>query len=327
MFIKIIKSNQPAVLIFLIIICSLLWIKTFIFQDITELSPENIRMPLYDLFYTLLSKNKIILISSGLLILIIQSLYLARLNYKYIFLEGRTYITSVIFILISGSVLELQWFHPAIPGSLALTFAIDKIFYSYRKEKALSLFFDASFIISVGSLFYFNIIYFMIIVWVSLIILRTFNWREWFVTITGLITPYILVCSYYYIFDDIVYVKDMLFSNLHSCSIEISTDITYIIYFAFLLLLVIISIFSMFSKLGLKKVSTRKYFSIIFWVFLFSLVFTLLLPSMFIDGLVIIAVPASYIISSYFISMRSKWWGDIFLLIWIGLLIYIQVVK
>lgn len=234
---------------------------------------------------------------------------------------------SILFIILSCGIIKLQGLHPAIIANLALILTIDKIFFSYRKEKVLSVLFDASLILSVGSLFYFDIIFFVIIIWTGLIILRTFNWREWVITITGLITPYILVFSYYYIFDDINYIREIIVSNVFVSRTDPGLNMSYYIFFSYLLLLIIISTVSMFVRFGLKKISTRKYFTIILWLFLFSMIFLAVLRSMSIEVLVIAAVPASYLLSNYFISLRSRWWGDILFLVLIGLIIYIQVVN
>jgi len=74
-----------------------------------------------------------------------------------------------------------------------------RIMEAYRKQGIAFNFFDAGVLISTGSLFYANLIWFGIIVLVGIAILRTGNIKEIAISFVGLITPYVTVIGLYYV--------------------------------------------------------------------------------------------------------------------------------
>src|SRR5690606_9007190 len=58
--------------------------------------------------------------------------------------------------------------------------------------------FDLGLLVALGSLIYFPFICMLILIWASLIIYRSFAWREWITPLLGVIIVYFLLAVVYY---------------------------------------------------------------------------------------------------------------------------------
>ena len=77
--------------------------------------------------------------------------------------------------------------------------AIMRIMDGYRIQGIAYNFFDAGILISTGSLFYANLIWFGLLVIIGIALLRTGNIKEIAISVLGLVTPYILTFGIYYV--------------------------------------------------------------------------------------------------------------------------------
>ena len=326
MLLRIFQSNRLYVLILIPLAGLILWYKSLFSLYISEFSFDSCQMPLYYLIANILKGKILISVSISFVLLVIHAFLLIRLNTKFIFIKKRTYLPALFFILISGSFLPLQRLTPVIFASLLLLFAIEKIFNSYKKAGLSYNYFDAAFLISLGTLFYFNMIFYLLIIWIGLIIFRPFNWREWIISFLGFICPYIFVISYYYLFEGTL--KNFLttlINNFSPVNYLSSLSLSYYLFYSFLLFLILISSYYMIKIFPKKKINTRKYFIFFLWLFLITLIVYFVLPSTSIELLVILSIPVSYIISHYFDSIKSTWWSEALFILFVGFLCFIQI--
>ena len=290
------------------IIAFIIWSKTLFLHTNSSINFKT--MPFFDGVLKLIPENSTLSVIIAIILIIIQAYIIIRLNFQYMFLSVRTYLPAVFFIIICSLYIPLQTLHPIIIGNLFFILAFDKALTSNKKRNLLSNYFISGFLLSIGSLFYFNLLFFLPIIWISKIILRGFNFREWFISIIGLATPYFFLIFYYFYFDKFDLFIQVLSENLFFNNDIPTLNFSYIILFSFVGFLVLISSFYLLSTINTKKIITRKYFKVLFWLFIFSSVLFVLVYSASIEIIVILAIPLSFIIANYFASTRSKWWSE-----------------
>ncbi len=98
----------------------------------------------------------------------------------------------LMYILFSGFFPSLQTLNPVIPAAVFLMLAIRRIMDGYRKQGTAYNFFDAGILISTGSLFYGDLIWFGLLVIIGIVILRSVNLLELLTALLGLLTPYLI---------------------------------------------------------------------------------------------------------------------------------------
>jgi hypothetical protein len=213
--------------------------------------------------------------------------------------------------------------NPAIPASLLLLLAIIRIMDGYRKPGVAYNFFDAGLMISTGSLFYADLIWFGLLVIIGIVIMRPVHLGEISIAILGLLTPYLLTFGYFYSFGKdtgalLSLVKDNLFE--HSAGYDFSTLTIVILILIGMILLV--SLAFLVRVINSKKIKSRKTFSILIWTLLISVVVYIFLPSASVEIVWIMIIPSSYFLAHYFVFDRMRMVpGILFSLLFIFILI------
>ena len=276
------------------------------------MSFEASAMPLYQLVSRLLEGREFLSKVMALGLLVIYALLLSRLNMKFILLKSRTYLPSFIFLLVVSSYLPLQQLNPAVFAGIFMGFAIEAIFGTFKKEGLAYEYFLASFLISTGSLFYARGAYLMLIIWIGLSLFRNIRWREWVFTILGFLVPYMFMFSLYYLngqelmprWQEMItnFIPDHDFSYLNKY---------YILFYAFIALLILLASRKMISNYQGLKIYVRKFYRLNFWIFAITLIVYFSLYSRSVELVYFIGFAVAYILSYYFINLRSKLIGEI----------------
>ena len=133
--------------------------------------------------------------------LIILGFYLVRININHLVLPNRSQFPALFFISTSSLAFRYEMFSPVLIASIFLLFAIDRLFGAFHKQGLSYRFIDAGILIALGSLFYFNLIFFFPFLWLAQFILRPLNLREFLYTLIGLAIPFLYIFSGYYLFD------------------------------------------------------------------------------------------------------------------------------
>ena len=323
MFLKLCKSGQPAVLLFIPVLTILIWLKYLILPQPVSIAFEPYPMPLYHWISSLLENQIFLRKIVTLVLLIFIALWLSMMNTKFILMEKRSYLPAIIYLLIASSYLPLQQLNPAVFASVFLVFSIEIILDSYKKEGLALEFFQAAFFISIGTLFYAKAAFLMFVVWVGLSLLRTFQWREWTFTILGFFTPYVFLFAWYYLSgQDMAENWEKIRYNFVHDRASGYLNLYYLLFYGYLLLVVVLASRKMIGTYQILKIYIRKFFRLNFWIFAFILAAFLVIYSRAIEMIYFLAVPVSYVLSYYFFNIRSKLAGEIiFALLFAGYIV------
>jgi len=320
---KIFKSNQPAAVIFMVLIGICLWLKSFFHPVVEEVFFNNHPMPLFALLRYLLGSgfaSRLV----ALILLIITGFMLIRLNSKYIFIQDRTYLPLFFMILIAGSSRTFQQLNPVIPAAIFILLALERMLGTYRVDKLSLNPFEAAFMVAIASLFYAPSVFFLLMIWIAVGILRPGYWREWIYTILGFLMPYLFLYSYYYL-------SGINFSNqskmlLDFMYLHYSPGIpsnSYRMFLVFLTILMIISGLAMVRYYPAKKILARRTFMLFFWWFLTVTGVFFLLPSVSTEILILAAVPIAFVLAHFFMYVKSRSWiQELLFDLFLGFLFY-----
>lgn len=330
MFLNVVKGNSLYVLILIPLLGILLWLKTFLSLPLEALPNESFQMPLYEYLHAVLRRVNSPYLPTilGLILLVAQTYLLIQHNVKYGIVENKSYLPAVIFLLLSSSFIHLQRFHPIFIANIFLLGAMNLIFDSFKKEKCFGNFFNAALLLSMGSLFYVNMIFYVIFVYIGLIILRPFNWREWVFAFLGFLLPYGMMVAYNY-YTNVVFIDFWitLWLNLMFDNFRHFMNISYYISYGFIFGLLVLSSYYMLMVYRYKNISARNYLLVYVWLFLLTVTIFMMVPSASAELLVIGAVPISYIVSNYLLCIKSRWWGEIIWATLIVMVVFLEVVN
>ena len=265
-----------------------------------------------------------VLVSFALVAL--MAFLLVNFNTTSFFINERTYFPALLYILAGGIFPEYQAMNPALPASLFLMLAIMRIIDGYRKQGLASNFFDAGLLISTGSLFYADLIWFCCLVFIGIILIRSINISEISIAVIGIVTPYFLLFGISYILgkdpaEVWTVIRDNLFIKkeaYHFTKIIVVTLIADS-------LIIMVSLTYLFSVLNIKKIKSRKTFSLFVWYFLLTVGAYYILPSVSVEIVWLSAIPCSYFVTHYFIFIKKRLLPEIFLAIIFLTVLVIQI--
>ena len=324
MFLKIYRINHPVIILLIFVLAVAIWSLAFLKAPLYEFSELDFEMPIYYWIYNLVSPYPLFsrMLSFG--IILIQAGLLNRLNNRYFLLESRTYLPSLLFILIC-SIFPLQNLHPIIFSNLFLLISIDKIFSTYRNEDRWSNYFDSGILISIASLFYIKYSYLLIIVWFSLFILRPFRGREWLLTVIGFILPYLFVVTYFFVFEENVNYKiHIYFNQLFNFNSTFQYNYIFYAYFIIMAFFTTLSSFRILATLRKQKVSVRRFFQVFFWLFLISVILFAISGFSEPSFLSVSAISLSFLFSNYLLNVKSNFWKEIIFTLFFGVAVLFQ---
>ncbi len=314
MLYRLFRGTGPVTIILIVVTLLLVWASAFIrlgghFSLYFDLYP----MPLYGIMSSLIGTHPLPGIIFTLSIVSLVSFLMVNLNTSLYFIKERTLFPAVIYILLSGLFPEYQLLNPAIFGAIFLMLAFRRLMATHRIPGVAYSFFDAGILIGIGSLFYANLIWFGLLLFIGMAILRTGNITEVFITLIGLITPFVLTFGIYYLMGyDLHNLLNILeFNLINKPDSYVFTPFTTML-ISFIGLGILISMTHLLMLMNTKKIKSRKTFFLLIWLFVISIAVYIVLPSVSVELVWITAFPVSYFLSHYFVSVRKKLIPEIF---------------
>jgi hypothetical protein len=117
-------------------------------------------------------------------------------------------------------------------------------------------------------------------------------------------------------------------SYVHAFSFGGSTihasTFTYI-FIGLVLLLLILSSMNMFRAFQSMKILPRKAFNVFLWTFINSILIYLLIKPASYEILYLLSIPVAYLLAHFFSQLKSKFWGNFYLIALLLLLLLIHI--
>jgi len=325
MLLKALKSNSTYSFLLIPFFAIALWVKSFMQPLLYPFYPGENSMLLYQPIDALLGKSPVAGHVVALILIIVLSFLVLRIKLQYSFIRERTILPSFLFILITSGMHELHGVHPVYFAALFLILTIDRIFDSYEKEIIHANAFESGILLAIGSLFYFNLVFFFPFLWVGFIILKPkVNWRDYILTTLGFVFPWLGAAAYYGATGQIGELQTTIQANFQSHGFFLKDNLSLQIYMGYLALLILLASALIMSQYDGKKISTRKYFKAFFWIFLISVILMFAVPAVSQEIIMLMAIPLTYLISNYFICVKRPIFGEIFLFVLLAGVVFLQ---
>lgn len=188
MVLRFFRSSEPFTLFFLPVAVGIFYVFRLI-------SPEAIDHgtggPLYVLLEPLITSFPLVDILVGAVLVFTQAILFNGWFNKHEFLERKTNLPSLIYVMFGAGLWSLQGGHAMVFANTFLLVAFGRILTIYRQSNILPIVFDVGFLIGLAALFEPPLIILLPFVWMALSILRPFKWREWAIPLLGMIVPLI----------------------------------------------------------------------------------------------------------------------------------------
>ncbi|MBE0676188.1 MAG: hypothetical protein IH591_16145 [Bacteroidales bacterium] len=301
------KGTGPGVIMLFLLTAGLLWFNSFREPMPPGLTAGYQHMILFHLVQKFAGNHYLAATITAFILLLVLSGIIINFNTRTFFINERTFLPGVLYLILTSILPVWQNLNPLIPASIFLFLAVVRITGTYRRGGVAYSFYDAALMISIGSLFYTNLIWYGILLFIGMLLLRTFDLREVAISLLGLITPYVFVFGIYYIADlDMGELTTTISSGLFGQSPDMEWSRFFIVTGAFIVVTLLTASVHLMSVFTTKKVKSRKVFSLQIWMAVVTIVLFFVSPSASDELIYILAMPASYILSHYYINIRRK---------------------
>lgn len=318
MFLRFFKSNKPIMVFIIPIIAILVWLPNLI--DPSGISIKNeFAMP-FSKWLNHFFANKLILFHILAIVVNSTNAYLInRINNQYILIADRTYLPAFIYLLLSAFIVNSPFSLYLLINILLLLIIIFRVYYVYSDKNMLNIYFESSFLIGLGALFFFNFWVIILFIWMSLMYLRQFYWREYFMVILGFITPFFFVFAVYFLKDQLNAYQVFYENNFISVP-KFTLALKNSVFYGTISFMFLLSVFSLNLNMNKKKIITRKHYKLFLWLTFIPVVAYLILPNITKELFIFSAVPLAFIYANFFVSIRNKWMREVlFFLFLIGI--------
>jgi len=249
------------------------------------------------------------------------------LNNRYIFIPQRSTIPALLFVLIGFSFVSLQHLTPALAALPFIVLSLNSVFASYRKDYAEGDYFLAGFYVALASIIYLPALVLVLMLFVAILIMRSFSWREWVAMLVGVVLPYVFLVSYYLFFDADALVALQQFDSSKVIA-SIPKHMNSFFGYGFLAVLTIAFAYASFFMLswsGTQKVRTNKIFLVFYSIVAIALLAYFAIPTVSKDIMLVVSLPLSYIIGVFMIFTRRTFLADALLVAILTLTVMLQV--
>lgn len=327
MILRILKSNRQINFVLSPAIGLLFWVINLIHpQEYPYYLGENKNLLFTPLDY-LLKDSPLLqsLLSLGLVIAL--AFMIQQVNSRYAFIRIRTMLPAPLFILLVAGFTQMHTLHPVFFAEIFLIFAIYRLFNIFDQTKPYSSAFDAGFWLGIGSLFYFNLILLLPAFIIGIAVLnREYHWRTFTIHLLGALLPWLFAFSYAILTEHFWQLLEMLEQNIFTANNHFKSNIPLQFFLGFLIFLTLLGSIKIIMQYDTKKVSSRKYFTIFFLIFIFSIASFIFVPATSQEMLVIMAIPVSYLISNLLVFMKSRFWSELIFSALFGIVIFMEIV-
>jgi hypothetical protein len=306
MLVRLFRGTGPGLVVLILFAATALWAGAWLNPVYTDLSSASDSMPLWKVVVQIVSSAGKTRIIVSFALMLLMCLLLIRFNISEFFINRRTFLPGLLYIMIYSVFTRYMVFNPALPAALLITVALWRMMVAYRQNGVAYNFFDAALLISTAGLFYANAIWFLSLVFIGALLLRSPDLREIFVAIIGALLPWVFLYSIWFLTGkDLVDLNLLIINNLFEEAAPVLWSRTLVILLIVLGLNLLISLYTVFADMTTKKVKSRKTFAMLIWLLAISGVVYIFVPSASAGIIAIAAIPAAFLISDYYVFARK----------------------
>ena len=326
MILRLLKSSSPFIYILLLLIGIFFWAVSLINPlSYNFFESENANV-FYSPIFKITDNLTLLQVVLSIIIVLFLAFLIQQINSRYAIIRARTKLSVAVYIIFIGGFTTMHTLHPVYFGAIFLLFGINSLFSIFNNPKPQTDIFNAGLFISIGTFFYFNLIVILPAFLIAISILRRERkWREFLILMIGFVIPSLFALSYAFVTDQLNDVFITFQKNIITPVNYLKNNFPLLGYLILLVLLTLIGSVKIMQQYNSMKVSTRKYYLVLFIIFVFSMVSFVFVPAVSLEMLVISVLPVTFLVSNLFTSIESGFWRELLFTLLVVSSIFMQI--
>jgi len=238
-------------------------------------------------------------------ILFIQAFLINELAMKHRLFNETTLLPGLFYLLLTSILQDFFPLSAILLGNLFLIIALDALMSTYKRPKSAGAIFNTGFWIGLASLFYSSFVFFLILIFLGLGILRNFIFKERLMLLCGFFVPFLFMSTWYFWQDGLEGYWQTYFAEQFSfLNFRYDQSRAFLIKLGFLIVIFLMGLFNGYSFN--KSIQTRNFIRIVYLTLFISGLTFLFQPSVTIIHFLIIMVPLSLLVTARFLSLNTS---------------------
>ena len=314
MFIRLFRSGEIIIQAFIPLVGVILWLPSFFTQPESPVCQPGV---LTELFPFLFRESSWVGALSACILAILQALYFNYISSKHELLKKNSSLPGLCYLLMVGASSQQQFLYTSLVANSFILLALQRVLDTYRQEKAYGAIFDSSVLIGIAGLAYPAAFYFFPLIWVSLIVIRPFIWREWVISVLGVFVPVFIVSSLLWLYTD--YLLMGLLPQLHfhpAMDFPLNTATVCIV--CVIAITYLLTFGRLMQGLNISSIRAKNNLQVLIWLFVIAAALLFFQPKSSIRDFSFLLIPISIFSANYFLNAQKLWLAESLFLLLLG---------
>lgn len=249
------------------------------------------------------------------ILIYIQAIIFNRVVNNHTLLAKPGYLPALLYITSASLFEPFLILSPTLICNFLLILIMDKLLRIGKSQTAIMIMFDIGIFIAIGTLIYFPFVVMILLIWLSLLLYRSFHWREWVSGLVGFLSIFFFLAVFYYWNDNIgMFYKIWLpLKNKFPSTFKIQyDDYLVLIPVGVMMILAIIQLRENFFR---SFISTRKAFQMLFFMFIIAVFSFYTKPNFKLYHFLLCVPPGAVLLAYYFSNATKRWFYESLFLI------------
>jgi hypothetical protein len=251
---------------------------------------------------------------AGILVYI-QAIAFNRVINNHSLLAKPSFLPALLYITGASLFEPFLILSPALICNFLLILVMDKLLKIGKSAGAIMIMFDVGIFIALGTLIYFPFVVMLVLIWLSLLLYRSFNWREWVSGLVGFMSIFFFLAVFYYWNDNLG-----MFYNIW-LPLKNKFPSIFKIQYNDYLVLVPVTVMMVLAMIQLRNnffrsfISTRKAFQMLFFMFLIAILSVYSKENFKLYHFLLCVPPGAVLLAYYFSNATKRWFYESLFLI------------
>ncbi|MEY3845414.1 MAG: hypothetical protein RL293_1836, partial [Bacteroidota bacterium] len=207
--IRLFLDNRTAVLLLLPLLIALYVLASIL--GVEQVASDRV----HGLFFSQTSSNDFWAYFGQSFLILVNGVFLNAVFNNHEFLDKNTYIISLIYVVLTPMFVPLHQFNPVLLAHFFLIATLGVLFYLKQNTDGKMTIFNAGILFSMAVILLPYLIMLTPIILIMIVIIRPFNWREFFICLAGISVPVIYYFSYLFLTNGLTYKWEFPVWQLH----------------------------------------------------------------------------------------------------------------
>lgn len=321
--IRLFNDNKPFLVPLLLVYALLMGLPMFIAPQ--HFAIPDAHAPLSKLVLGLLGRSHYLAAISSVVLVFVQALIVTQMVNSTKLFARVNYVPALLYVLCASMFTDMLYPGPGLLANTFVALVMLSLSELWKQQRAFMEIYDVGFLIALASLFYAPVLAMVVLMYIALGILRPFSWKEWLTALLGIVTPYFLIGTYYFMIDSLPAFINEQFGQMFSFSgMYYQAELAVQVIGPYVLVLLLLAAWYLQATYLKSQIQVRKFLILLVWALIILFFSFLLSDGLHLKHFVIISVPLSVILSYYLLHFKKQRFAEIIHAVLVLLILFFQ---